>query len=940
MLLESYQLTNAFLFLNWLQAHQPDPQIINSLLYILTSVIQQFVIGGDQILVSNPFNPHKLTTLDRTLVKKTISKESLEGWFGPNLLVDIYRYLDDISACIQLAENMGDVKAWIAFKAIKKLNQNHTGLVFDNFSFLDLNIFPPDNACEELKELLEIGKLLHEDILRMALEHIASRLDDELETIELCIDEECQMQHKLNPSWDKLLPEDVSRPCLKNYGIYQTWLWFFEFIKASSITVDELKAKFPIITRRLTYITNLIILVSKFEKSVRCLYKNPKNVQKRAEKILHLGILMLKFTNISRVTIGLCLEKALLELPVKKHDEYVAKLSDLVEKSQADISCSQTRPPPKFLHNSESFFLSIQNVCTSKFNLSYFKWSTNLILSHLGDSAVHSLPLNEESPSAEQNPTHENVTFMKKGLFRNRPLKTTNSANSANLLMHCKFWSEVRCVSSNPIRLSPGGKFGLFLSDWYQKASKLPWQCPAETKLDMKLTLSTILTFFLSENSNLSSDCDSDSENVSLVDKEIKCESIFSQSIIEHSHESKEIIDSTSSCQKPNDPKLEKDQLSMREPCLQDRISQNSNNFDIANWSERETNEDPTMHSLVGNNPSNLNNSKEKAFKIEDSIKNRSIENDSPENNCSNSHKFLHESRIPDKITNIDSKSMDSKIEGQGYEPMAVLGHSNGGKLSPDLDTINDFIPSLDTFFIPTLPLEEVLTGSPELDTFLSRYDNETSSEFRFDDSIEFLEEEEEPDEQVFSVSETYETKNMAKKSLTLLKLNCSPEKKKDRSMQENTQPPKLLQLSIVHGIEIKNMKLLESDNLQKPHLVKGLSLLNMHKLMESSSLKRKEKESAENQIIKEKPELKSKKEKKKETPKKHNFTEKNNTALGLFEISLQKFERNLKKKQRQHNFEQNRFCEAKQVPHPIPPFSEETQTCSSIIGDRTYTVK
>lgn len=489
-LLKNYHFTDAFLFLNWLQTLLPDLAVIHHLLAMLASIIHQY-LKGDEVLNHTSFALIGFPSLDRMLVEKALAEEGLDRLLGPDLLVNIFRQLNDFPSCIQLAEQLGDVKAKILLRAIQKLNNSNSSWVFENQFFLDLDSFPPVAASKELNELLKIGTILTENILEMALEHVTNCMTDAVNSLEICIDQDCPvlwpLLHKLPSSCERLLENGSTVACQKRIELYTRWLWFLHFIKAANLSVNVIKSELPTIFDRVVRIVNVANLIIRFEKALRNLYTNPVKVKNRAEQVLQLGYLVLKYTSISRDIIGQCLQRALTELPAGRHHDYVTKFSGLAQKSQLTPITNDNRLGG-FLLNSGSFILAVQKASISESHQSYFTWTPKSILSEVNDCP--NVSVTEDSLISDEYIPNVKVLPQKKGLFRNLPLKTTKTPY---LVQQSKLWAEI--FSS---RFGPSGlvrKLGLFLFTWYERASCLPWKSEAILRTNLELKLPTILGF-------------------------------------------------------------------------------------------------------------------------------------------------------------------------------------------------------------------------------------------------------------------------------------------------------------------------------------------------------------------------------------------------------------------------------------------------------------
>ena len=866
-LLESYQLTNVFLFLNWFHALQPEPSAMKGLLLLLASFMEQY-LTAPTICIPNPFSQDGKQSLDRTSVKKAIEKEGLECWFLPDLLVNIYRYLDDVPSCVLLAEKMGDVKAQILFRAIQKLNNPSSGLVFENLSSLNLDTFPNKTESKELKELLDIGRLYCEDILEMALQQITLSMEEALKSMEVCIDKDCETQwpplHKVSAAWTRLSAENCSALCQNRVRLYQRWSWFLLFLSADNMTMDMLKSSLPIISSRVRHVINIVNLIVRFEHAVRRLYLDPQKVHVQAEKILQLGLLMIKFTTKSRDVVGMCLEKAMQELTARKYEEYVAQMQDFLQSAQSDAASKQGAKDADII-------LPVKRASVSEQELPF------------------TLVFNEESSAEligndEKVGKNDKVFPQKKGLFRNISKQTTKMPD---FLKFSSFWLEICSDASQSLTDSLEKKFALLHYHWYIRDSKLPWKGSS-----MQLKCSTILNVFNIEKLKfLSHDKEKKPMTISnnlvtLVDKTIQCDNTFSNTFEQsEQHQKMDLAQNN----QPGENQLFTDHGN--EECDSQHLSHqlNSCEFDLCRTlDDREENRSDCNQEITDNCDRKTG---EIAFL------------DEPNNKVKSPKKHLSLEQ-PKETIHLDKK--DSVI-------IIVLNDSkklcHTAEFPADLDTLNDCIPSLDTYYVPSLPLEVELTKSKDLESFISNYEDMTSADFRFDDIIDFSEEHE-SDEKPVSVPLQFSVQEEIRNSLPkLLKFNNSPpqmsgsDHDKEDKMQQ-LQHMQHIQLLKVDKTNLESFELLVSKETKilsaGPEISVPLQLLKSSWKTEScitiQPIQDKNKKE-ENRTIKN---SQNKLKRSNSWNLKRKINADKVSALGNFEISLQKFERNFKKKQKQ----------------------------------------
>jgi hypothetical protein len=853
-LLERYQLTNAFLFLNWLHIHQVKPRIIKDLLSLLSSILEQYFAVSTRC-INIAINHTEVKVLDKGQIRKVIAAEGLESLLQPDLLINIYMYIGDINACIQLAESMGDYKAVILFKGFLKLNNSDVELIFQNLSFLNLDSFPSESSEEDLKELLELGRLYNENIINMVVYELTSSLEHIFISVNICINEECRTVwpclHKTSYTWSKSLNSRISAHCKARLNIYQRYLWFMHFVRAAGLSPKSMHSKFPKIWGRIRHVASQMNLIIKFEKVVKKLYADEKLVAFRAEKILQIGLSLIKRTENSRDVIGLCLQKAMQELSAKKLKEYTQSMQDIVQSAELNVIKNGNDP-----------------MNTLAFNLRYHSQqgaSTNNVKDPKNNSlnweAEYVLEVNKNAftDCKYKSLVPDKAESQKKGLFRNIPLSGTKRPD---LIKYSTLWLEICSQVDYPFRSDIAWKFALIQYHWYNKVSNLPWRCPSHVISTMKLQPSTILKLFCNERiklilNNSKKDTILKSCNT-LLNKKIQCHDTSSPSITKlGKHQIKlQLVDDehfpNEEKQLSGDPGLLKDFLKEEKYSSESIIIENKKSYrdkidviDVTDNSTKGNSKNESICDLVVCGDTRMADNIEKEVFL-------SAHNYDPDVELLKKSKDLHNFHLEDNVIS-------------------------------DLDTLNDHIPSMDTFFVPSLPSAVNFTGTQDQESSMLSYEEKTSADFRFNANLDF------PQDQSSDARNSYKIIDSIP-ALLQLEESC---KSKSEIIQH-------FQFLIPGWAKFEQHKLLGSTEPMKEYEESPVQLLSnpwkrknftsedkMPTNMRKESIKARERMHGNIKLSK------NANIKKKDT--------KIAMAFGNFEISLQKFERSLQKKQNKY---------------------------------------
>jgi hypothetical protein len=831
-----------------------NPRIMSSLLSLLASIMEQYFLAPTTY-INIDINYSEVKSLDRRQIREVIAAEGLENLFQPDLLVNIYIYLGDLNACLRFAENMGDFKAVILLKGFWKLRNYNLTSVFGNISFLNVETFPSISAKEEVKELLEIGHLYNENIIDMAFEELTSSIEDLSISMNICINEECTTEwpflQKTSYTCYKTLENSISIHCKDRLKIYQRYSWLMLFARAANMSKESINSKFPVISDRLRHVTSRIKIILSFEKEVRKLYVDEKLVAHRTEKILKLGLLLIKSTTHNRDVIGVCLQKAMQELSAKKLKEFTLHMQDFVKNSQL-IVFQNNDPLNHFSLNLAHSLPSLAAANTAK--------DPDDIVLEKHWNAVNVLEENIKTFTGckYNNFVTKNLDSDKKGLFRNIPFSATRRPD---LIKYSKLWLEICSQVEYPIKSDMYWKFSLVQCQWYNKASNLPWRAPSHTISSMKLQPSTILKLFYKKKCDLMFSNHIEQEKIlrsgnTLVNEKIQCGDPLSDSI---SQQDKHLLNGkfVSNQQSPKEEiRLSRDHYFLAE-------------FDIEN--------NKTSNSIVSENNQASG----------DEIEVNMITNNITKQNFE--HESISDHDLSDQNSMIDNMEIQTTLQEHNYNPdieplqKSINLDNPESDVFSDLDTLNDHIPSIDTFFVPSLSFELDFTATHNLGSSMQSYEEKTSADFRFNKNIDFPKD---------LSSDARNVSEVISNLPSLLQF--------DNSAQSKSEAIQQIQLLIPGQTNFEQCKLLESAGLPTENEDCPVQLL-------SSAWKRENATPCDRRpanMKKDKIRERERKQDNMKLSKNTNFKKKDMktaVAFGNFEISLQKFERGIKKRQNQY---------------------------------------